>query len=145
MQYEEPAEAVRAQWERLKFPATMRHAEDMDHMMEKILKARLLMIKYGVVRLGEEASMSREMADLRRMIPRGSELHRFYAGKDYQVTTFEQWFQLLDQFKAMLPRRHEEKRVVTRRAGSGDRGTFEEDEEGTSEEEEKSMELQLMK
>merc|ERR1712023_13544 len=65
------------------------------------------------------------MSDLKRMVPRGSDLHRFIVAKDYQVTTFEQWLQLIDQYKSMLPKRSEERRPeITRRGGD----VFESDE-----------------
>ena len=46
-QYEDPALAVRELWEKLKFPATRKYAEDVDNALGKVVQFWRFMYRHG--------------------------------------------------------------------------------------------------
>ena len=105
VQYEEPGEMAREQWERLAFSDVVRHYEDIDEVLDKIIMSHTRMYKTGNFRGGDADSQRREMQDLRRKVPRGSRLREIFAVKDYEPTSFRQWVELVQQFASTLSRR----------------------------------------
>ena len=105
VQYEEPGEMTREQWERLAFSDVVRHYEDIDEVLDKIIMSHARMYKTGNFREGDADSQRREMQDLRRKVPKGSRLREYFAVKDYEPTSFRQWVELVQQFASTLSRR----------------------------------------
>ena len=47
VQYKDPALAVKDLWDKTKFPANLKYAEDLDATLEKVVQCRRLMHPYG--------------------------------------------------------------------------------------------------
>ena len=47
VQYEEPGEMAREQWEKLMFPEAVRHYEDVDEVLDRIILSHTRMYKTG--------------------------------------------------------------------------------------------------
>ena len=71
VQYEEPGEMAREQWERLAFSDVVRHYEDIDEVLDKIIMSHTRMYKTGNFQEGDVDSQRREMQDLRRKVTKG--------------------------------------------------------------------------
>ena len=63
VQYEEPGEMAREQWGRLVLPEVVRHYEDIDEAIDKIILSHTRMYKTGNFREGDPDSLRREMQD----------------------------------------------------------------------------------
>ena len=105
VQYEEPGEMAREHWEKLIFPEAVRHYEDVDEVLDRIILSHTRMYKTGNFRENDPDSVRRELQDLRRKVPKGSRLREFFAVKDYEPTSFRQWVELVQQFASTLGRR----------------------------------------
>ena len=65
VQYEDPAMAVKELWDRTKFPANIKYAEDLDAALEKVVQCRRLMYRYSEFREHNNESLVRELRDLK--------------------------------------------------------------------------------
>ena len=92
VQHEHPAEKVRDEWKKISFPQTMRYQQDVDDVIERIMKARRLMYTAGEFQLNDPESERKELEDVRKMIPLGGELRRWTEGRDWKSNNILQWF-----------------------------------------------------
>ena len=60
------------------------------------------MYRYGEFPENNNESFTRELRDMKNMIPRGSELRHWLYGKHYEPTHFRQWYELLMLYRANM-------------------------------------------
>ncbi len=92
VQYEEPGEAAREQWEAVVFPEQMRCQEEVEEVLDKITRCHTRMYKTGMFRPGDQQTEMPEMQDLRRKVPKGSAVRLRSSGRDYEPQKFQEGF-----------------------------------------------------
>ena len=111
VQFEDPCQRAKELWDEIKFPVTIRYCEDVDAVLEKLLKARARMFKTGAFVLNDTVSVEREMFDLQRKVPKGSALRSHVYNRDWLPTSFHQWFDVVQQYAHNLEKRSSKDRV----------------------------------
>ncbi|MCP4245204.1 MAG: hypothetical protein GY772_32105, partial [bacterium] len=77
VQYEAPGHQARLQWEKVRFSESIRSYEDVDEVLERILVARKRMVLTGQMVFGRQDMEKRELQDLDRKVPKGTQLRLF--------------------------------------------------------------------
>ncbi|MCP4242379.1 MAG: hypothetical protein GY772_17630, partial [bacterium] len=105
VQYEAPGQIARQQWEKVRFSESLRTYEDIDEVLEKILVARKRMVLTGQMVIGRPETERRELQDLDKKVPKGTNLRLFIYTIAGPPESFRQWFERCQRYAAGLPRR----------------------------------------
>ena len=104
--YETPGDNAQMAWDALGFPKDPSYKE-IDKILDQINLARNKM--YQVERFDYSArSVEKEMSDLKRMVPLGTRLREHLYAREWQPTSFDAWFNAVQQWQLTLPRPKEE-------------------------------------
>ncbi|MCP4241797.1 MAG: hypothetical protein GY772_14650, partial [bacterium] len=91
VQYEAPGQWARQQWEKVRFSESLRTYEDIDEVLEKILVARKRMVLTGQMVIGRLDTERRELQDLDKKVPKGTNLRLFLYTVAGPPDSFRQW------------------------------------------------------
>ncbi|MCP4242818.1 MAG: hypothetical protein GY772_19875 [bacterium] len=140
VQYEAPGVHARQQWEKVRFPESVRTCEDVDEVLERILVTRKRMVLTGQMIFGRVEMERRELQDLERKVPKGSQLRLFIYTIAGAPESFRQWFERCQRYASGLPRRGhpdagpERQRMVVETPAEGEEPPAGEEEEDPDEE-----------
>ncbi|MCP4240574.1 MAG: hypothetical protein GY772_08430, partial [bacterium] len=96
---------ARQQWEKVRFSESLRTYEDIDEVLERILVARKRMVLTGQMVIGRPETERRELQDLDKKVPKGTNLRLFIYTIAGPPESFRQWFERCQRYAAGLPRR----------------------------------------
>ena len=105
--YETPGDTAQAAWDAITFSKNPNFVE-IEKTLERVDSVRTRMYKCERFDYSPK-SVEKEMSDLKRMVPLGSELRKTIYGKDYQPTSYDAWLNIIQQYQSTLERPKEEK------------------------------------
>ena len=125
MQYESPGDQAQAAWDAVVFHDKSSY-EDVEQTLTKLNRARIKMVRAGRF-VNTPDSVAREMSDIRRKIPGGSDLKRWFSTQPYEPYDFQSFVAMIRQYQSGLAR---PKAEAGRRAAWDGKGDGEQDGQG---------------